>query len=150
MPSQIKIQLLAELEKTVQDITESYRGFSNYTFQIDSERTAKDILEHIVFWHESFARNTYDVSHGIKPKPLRGSYAKLSEQCTMELKDVHAKKLIERLVKAQETIRENIVHPAITTIPYRVGSRDYTPEEHLDVVNQHFLGHLKEVNEAYC
>lgn len=139
--------LLSELDKTVSNIIKLYKELPNIKCTIDENRTAKDVLDHIVFWHESFARNTFDVFHNIKPKPLKGSYSNLSEQCKAEMKNKNLKELIIRLINAQKIIQENILDESITKIPYRVGSRDYTPEEHLDIVNNHLLGHFKEVKE---
>lgn len=141
--------LLTVLSQTVESVVKTYEGFSNYHFRIDDQRTAKDVLAHIVFWHENFSSNTFNVSHNIAPKPLTGSYAKLSEQCKNEMEYTSVTQLISRLITSQKIIQENIVKRNIEKIPYRRGSREYTPEEYLDVVNQHLLGHLKEVKDCY-
>ena len=54
-----------------------------------------------------------------------------------------------RFQSAQQGIRENILNPALTLIPYRKGSRDYTPEEHLVIVNEHIRGHLQDIRKAF-
>ena len=149
MTQQSRKHLLAALSKVVTSIIKDFKSFSTYTFKIDSVRTAKDVLEHIVFWHESFSRNTRDVAQKKQPKPLKGSYAKLAEQSQKEMSHESVANLLLRLTKAQESIEKNILNTQIVSIPYRVGSRAYTPEEHLDVVQQHLLGHLNEVKKSY-
>lgn len=144
-----KKQLLKNLNDTVKNFVKTYNGFSNFHFPIDSQRTAKDVLMHIVFWHESFSRNTFDMRVNNAPNPLKGSYAALTDQCKSELSNVSVKNLILRFDAAHKVIQKNILSDKIVRIPYRVGSRDYTPEEHLDVVNRHVSEHLKEVQVAY-
>ncbi len=105
--------------------------------------TAKDILGHITFWHESFARNLHDVAWWNKPSPLKGRYVDLNQQGVDEMRGYPMEEVIRRLETAQSVIRENILRPEVRMIPYRKGSRDYTPEEHLDIVNKHIQEHLK-------
>lgn len=71
------------------------------------------------------------------------------DQCKNEMEYTSVTQLISRLITSQKIIQENIVKRNIEKIPYRRGSREYTPEEYLDVVNQHLLGHLKEVKDCY-
>jgi len=49
---------------------------------------------------------------------------------------------------AHRVIRENILNPKLTLIPYKKGSRDYTPEEHLDIVNEHIKEHMISISKA--
>ena len=58
-------------------------------------------------------------------------------------------RLLKRLMRAHKTIQSNILNDKIVKIPYRVGSRDYSPEEHLEVANKHLFEHLKEVLSSY-
>jgi hypothetical protein len=49
---------------------------------------------------------------------------------------------------AHVIVRVNILNPALKLIPYKKRSRDYTPEEHLDIVCEHIRTHLKDMNKA--
>ena len=42
-----------------------------------------------------------------------------------------------------------ILNPRLTLIPYKKGSRDYSPEEHLEIVIGHIQLHLKDVKAAH-
>lgn len=110
---------------------------------------AKDILGHITFWHESFARNISDLGKGIKPKPLRGKLSEVNKQSVESTKVESIENLIKRLKDAQNTIEEFIFFDTINMIPYKKGSRDYSKTEHLEVVSQHINKHLRDIRKAY-
>ena len=69
---------------------------------------AKDILGHITFWHESFARNISDLGKNIKPNPLKGKLSEVNKQSVETTKNESVKNLIKRLKEAQRTIEENV------------------------------------------
>ncbi len=52
---------------------------------------------------------------------------------------------MERLEMAQKTIGDSILSTKIVLIPYKKGSRDYTPEEHLEIVINHISQHIQDV-----
>ncbi|MCB9425804.1 MAG: hypothetical protein H6584_02065 [Flavobacteriales bacterium] len=109
----------------------------------------KDILGHITFWHESFARNISDLGKGIKPKPLKGKLSEVNKQSVETTKDESIENLIKRLKDAQNTIEAFIFDDKINMIPYKKGSRDYSKTEHLEVVSNHIHKHLKDIHKIY-
>ena len=110
---------------------------------------AKDILGHITFWHESFARNISDLGKGIKPKPLKGKLSELNKQSVETTKNESIENLIKRLKDAQVTIEEFIFIDRINLIPYKKGSRDYSRREHLEIVSNHIHKHLIDISKKY-
>ena len=110
---------------------------------------AKDILGHITFWHESFARNISDLGKGIKPKPLKGKLSEVNKQSVETTKNESIENLIKRLKDAQVTIEEFIFIDRINLIPYKKGSRDYSRSEHLEIVSNHICKHLKDISKKY-
>jgi hypothetical protein len=107
--------------------------------------SGKDVLAHLTFWHASFARNVGDLAAGRTPQPLKGKLAELNQRGVDELRPLTCAELMIRFADAHEVIRRAILDPHITLIPYRKGSRDYTPEEHLAIVDAHIRKHLKEL-----
>jgi hypothetical protein len=112
--------------------------------------TVKDILGHITYWHESFARNIADLANDKKPSPLRGSYRELNQRCFAEFGSLVIDDILLRFEHAHEVIQENILRAQILLIPYRIGSRDYPPEEHLQIVIDHIQEHIKDIEAALC
>lgn len=143
-------ELLGRLSLTVERTVEFYRGVDDTAVLVNSTWTARDALVHVVFWHESFARNVGDLARGVKPTPLKGTYAELGRRASKEAEGCTIEELLSRLMSAQRIIEEAIVSPLVISIPYKVGSRPYTPAEHLGIVNDHVGGHLAKVESAYA
>jgi hypothetical protein len=140
--------LLKQLDETISQLFDVYQNMTNPETAVYEEWTAKDILSHIVFWHESFARNVQDIVNDIKPTPLMGKYSDLNQRCFDEMRTKTVDDIIKRLEAAHSIIRENILNPKLVLIPYKKGSRDYTPDEHLDIVNEHIKEHLNGIRKA--
>lgn len=160
MPAERPTHLLEQLNETVARVIVFYRAIGSAGalgdtgvppeagFRLSDKWTARDALVHIVFWHESFARNVGDLAGGRAPKPLKGTYAKLSERAAEENRDSTVEELLGRLASAQGIIEQSVFSPRVGLIPYKVGSRPYPAAEHLGVVNEHVSGHLKKVEAA--
>ncbi|NHZ71718.1 MAG: ClbS/DfsB family four-helix bundle protein [Aquificales bacterium] len=140
--------LLKQLNETISQLFGVYQNMAYPEIAIYEDWTAKDILGHITFWHESFARNVSDIVNDIKPTPLKGKYSDLNQRCLDEMRTHTIEDIIKRLKVAHRIIQENILNAKLALIPYKKGSRDYSPEEHLDIVNKHIKEHLKGIKEA--
>ena len=136
--------LFKQLDETVSRLLHIYRNLANPEIMVYEVWTAKDVLSHITFWHESFARNVSDLVHGIKPTPLKGRFIDLNQGGVDEMRQHSLDAVMARLEAAHKVIQENIRDPRLALIPYKKGSRDYTPEEHLEIVNEHIQSHLKD------
>ena len=140
--------LLKQLNETISQLLDVYKSLADPEIAIYEEWTAKDVLGHIVFWHESFARNVRDIVNDIQPTPLKGKYSDLNQRCFDEMRTKTVEEIIKRLDVAHRVIQENILNPKLVLIPYKKGSRDYTPDEHLDIVNEHIKEHLSGIRKA--
>jgi len=141
---------LRRLGKTVDEVVEFYRGIGDASVLVNTTWTARDVLVHLVFWHESFARNVRDLAGGVKPTPLKGTYAQLGRQAAAEARGLCVEELLVRLAAAQGVVERCVFEPGVVSIPYKVGSRPYGPAEHLSVVNEHVAAHLGKVRLAYA
>ena len=121
----------------------------DYKIMVYEFWNAKDILGHITFWHESFARNITDLGNGVKPNPLKGKLSEVNKLSVETTESVTIKTLIDRLRNAQRTIEEYIYLENITLIPYKRGSRAYSRAEHLEIVTKHIHKHLNDLNKRY-
>lgn len=134
---------LNRLDETVAQLLNLYQSMADPNIEISEGWTAKDVLGHITFWHESFARNVSDIVNGIKPTPLKGKLGDLNQHGVDEMRNYSLATVLERLEAAHRVIQELIQDPRLILVPYRKGSRDYTPEEHLTIVNDHIRSHLR-------
>ena len=147
------IQTLLDLEKRqVEDFIQLYlvKGVDYNRAKTKEENwSAKEVLAHITFWHESFARNISDVGEGNEPHIFKGSMKNVIKRGVHENRDVPIDILLRRLRKAQRTIEKHIFNDSIGLIPYKQGSRPYTRAEHLDVVTRHINIYFWRVIQAY-
>ena len=137
--------LLEQLNDVVADLLRVYKNMPDPEMMVYELWTAKDILAHLTFWHESFARNVRDLAQGTKPTPLKGKLSDLNQAGVDAMAPYSLAVVMERLEVAQKTIWDNILSAKIVLIPYRKGSRDYTPDEHLEIVINHISQHLQDV-----
>ena len=140
-----KTVLRARLKKIVKELIATCRQLPDPDATVYEGWSAKDIVGHVTFWHESFARNVDDLTHDRQPTPLKGKLSDLNQQGVEEMRPCSLEEVIGRLEAAQRIIHGNILNPKLILIPYRKGSRDYTPEEHLSIVADHIGAHLKAI-----
>jgi hypothetical protein len=139
---------LAILNHTVADFLELYQNPLIADIQVYELWTAKDVLCHITFWHESFSRNVDDLVHNRKPHPLKGRLIDLNQQGVDTIRLISLEPICQRLLTAHCIIKDQIQSPILTLIPYKVGSRNYSPEEHMDIVNKHIQEHSRDIQKA--
>jgi len=137
------------LRNEVDQLVDFFEKELDYDKMVYKYWNAKDILGHITFWHESFARNISDLGKGIKPKPLKGKLSEVNTQSVETTKNESIENLIKRLKDAQVIIEEFIFIDRINLIPYKKGSRDYSRSEHLEIVSNHIHKHLKDISKKY-
>ncbi len=143
-----KEALLDQLNETVTQLLTTCRQAPDPEAPVYEGWSVKDILGHLTFWHESFARNVADLAHDRKPTPLKGKLGDLNQQGVAAMRSCTLEEVIKRFETAQQIIRANILNSKLILIPYRKGSRDYTPEEHLKIVADHMQHHLKGIRHA--
>ncbi|MEM9829161.1 MAG: hypothetical protein AAF944_00910 [Bacteroidota bacterium] len=131
------------------EVVTFYQRNLDFTTMVYTRWSTKDILGHLVFWHESFARNLRDVSESQKPNPLKGKLSEVNQLGVEATHSVFIDKLIIRLNAAQQVIEEYILNTEVQLIPYKKGSRDYSRKEHLEIVVAHIKRHLKDLHKTY-
>ena len=142
--------LLKMEQNIVNELLTFYNNKHDFNVIIYTDWTAKDVLAHILIWHESFANNIVDIINGNELKLLKGLLYEINENGVKEYKKYNIEELKEKLIKAQEKINGNIENEKIKIIPYRKNSkRNYTKEEHLEIVYKHIKGHYEDVIKKY-
>lgn len=138
---------LVALDAAVARLTDAARALRDPDALATGEWSARMVVAHVTFWHESFARNVADLAAGRRPRPLRGTLLELGERARSELGHLEVEALLERLVAANAVIHRDIDAPGIDRIPYRQG-RHYTPADHLQVTASHVDHHASELEAA--
>jgi hypothetical protein len=143
-----RAELLQDLNETVTRLLDTYHALPDPNVEVYEFWSAGDVLAHLTFWHESFARNVDDLASARKPVPLKGRLSDLNQEGVDSMRHFSLHEVMHRFLSAQQVIRDNIFNPTLALIPYRMGSRDYTPEEHLEIVIGHIRQHLQDVRKA--
>lgn len=138
------------LDGRVAELTAFFRQDLDFGQMVYRLWTAKDVLGHLTFWHESFARNLGDLAAGRSPSPLKGKLSEVNEQSVTSTRDVPVPALLKRLAKAQRIIRRDTRCAKVGLIPYRQGSRPYSRLEHLQVVHDHIGKHLRDLRDVFA
>lgn len=144
-----RLDLLLELDEAVEMIITAVTSIEHPESLRVDDWSAKDTLGHIAFWHESFARNVNALVSGREPIVLEGTYPSLNQQGVEASRAMTVGEIVGRIRRAQATIRRCILGlPPDTRIPYRKGSRTYSPDEHLAMVRSHISAHAHRVDRA--
>ena len=120
------------------------------TVLVNHRWNLRDLLAHIVAWHESFTLNVSLLAQGQPAQPPRGTLREVNRNGVLALEGLTVGQLIRRLRKAQRTIETHIRDEKIEKIPYRRPGTSYTPAQHLDVVRGHIHDHFWEAIDKYA
>lgn len=136
---------LEKLNNTVDSFVSFFKDDKDFNQMVYTYWTVKDVLGHVTFWHESFARNLQDVSESRKATPLKGKLSDVNKMSVDSTREIPVSVLCQRLIKAQKFIAKHIVNTTVENIPYKKGSRNYSRLEHLQVVNSHIAKHIRDI-----
>lgn len=143
-------KLLAAERQEVENFIRLYQvPHFDFEIMINHRWNARDMLAHMVAWHESFALNIDLLARGEPPQPPRGTLREVNRQGVLDRRDQSVEQLIRRFRKAQKTIEAHIYDERVTLIPYRRPGTSYGRAQHLDVVRGHIRSHFWEVLDVY-
>lgn len=140
---------LEQLKKELKAFIDFFGQGYDYGMMVYELWNAKNILGHVTFWHESFAKNISDLANERIPNPLKGRLSEVNRLSVESTNAVPIADLIIRLQQAQNTIEQYIYDERIGLIPYKKGSRDYSRSEHLEIVANHIRKHLNDLKKQY-
>ena len=137
---------LHDVSRAVDDIIQLFRiPTFDPTLPINHRWDMKDMLAHLVAWHESFAKNLALIAAGDSPDPPRGSLREVNREGVLRLREQSLDQLIRRFRKAQRVIEMHAFDPRITVVPYRKPGTSYSRLQHLEVIAHHIRGHFWEI-----
>ena len=108
----------------------------------------KDLLAHIVFWHENYAANYNAMAMNKVPPLFVGPGYKLNDEGVATLGKVGVEILFERLASAQKSLYESIVDKGVPEMKYKADGRIYKTKDFLHLIGRHFLTHATQVKRA--
>ncbi|MFT5723237.1 MAG: hypothetical protein ACI9JN_000346 [Bacteroidia bacterium] len=97
---------LDQLKTAVSEFVFYFQERYDYNRMIYDLWTAKDVLGHVLFWQESFARNISDLGTGRIPKPLKGRLFDVNVMSVSSKRNNSIQNLLKRLQDAQKVIEQ--------------------------------------------
>lgn len=120
----------------------------NSDLMATDEWTVKEVLCHLVFWHENYAANYQALANGTKPPILDGPGYKLNPDGVASLKKYSVDRLSKRLRAAQNSLYTSIVEKKVPQMTYKKDGRVYKTEEFLRLIARHVHTHTVQVRRA--
>lgn len=143
-----RLQLIDDLDSAVEEFLDVCQKIKLSTPAYEDGWGVKGIIAHIVFWHEYYAQVITAYSNNRKPELLWNLKLANDEGCP-KLTKRPRNELIERMRLAHSKLRENIIKLDKLDIKYYAkGSRTYTVEEYLSLIDGHIRKHSLDLNRA--
>ncbi|NTW61909.1 ClbS/DfsB family four-helix bundle protein [Candidatus Saccharibacteria bacterium] len=117
------------------------------TLMANNQWTVKDMLCHIVFWHEAYATNYEAMARGLQP-PLPEQMSTINTRGVDSLKRVSIKELVSRLRSAHQSLHTSIIIEGVPQMTYSKGGRTYETGAFLDMIARHIARHTIQVRRA--
>jgi hypothetical protein len=118
------------------------------TLMATDKWTVKDVLCHIVFWHENYAANYAALATNSQPPLLDGPGYKLNPDGVASLRKCSEAELITRLHTAQNSLYTSIVVKRVPQMTYKKDGHVYQTADFLTVIARHLVTHTKHVKRA--
>lgn len=140
---------LSTLSHTAAELLTFFSSLPDPNLPVYPLWSAHDILAHVTFWHESFARNVQDLVLQRPLSPLDGTFPALNRMGVESMRNLPINAILQRFSSAQHILEQHITNPLVQLIPYRKDNiHTYTPVQHLELVNGHICRHLQDVQRA--
>jgi len=110
--------------------------------------SVKDVLCHIVFWHEAYAANYKSLADRTEPIIPEPPTYRLNVSGVKSLRKYSTDVLIKRLDSAHKSLYKSIVLEKVSRMTYLVGGRSYETTDFLDMVARHIATHTKQVRRV--
>ncbi len=116
---------------------------------LSTEWGAREIIIHIVFWHEQYVAILHEVIAGRNPKLLKGTFREANHRAVKELVPIPISELATRLLRAQEQLRLVASTPQAKTLKFsfKEGGKVWPFEEVLERIEKHIRTHLQTIRK---
>lgn len=139
--------LFAELSRNI-DLFIKEVDRKRSSLMATDEWSVKDVLCHIVFWHENYADNYRALAENENPPLLVGPGYKLNKDGVAGLRKYSRSELVKRLLKANRSLYKSIVMKGVPKMTYKRDGHIYKTEEFLLLIARHIATHTKQVKRA--
>ncbi len=111
------------------------------------EWTVKNVLCHIVFWHENYAANYQALAQHKNPS-LPEKMSTINKTGVASLNKYSVKNLVSKLYLANESLYKSIEIEKVPQMTYSKGGRTYKTIDFLEMITRHITSHTKQIQRA--
>ncbi len=143
-------------DRALSDLNDSIYAAARFFMKVDENlfdghQTAREVLSHLVFWHQEYVSISKAFLLDQKPILLQGPLATLNAQatCQFHAESMHA--LAKRLVKEHQALDDNLrqLKDWHINFPFKKGCRKIDVAGRLCAINDHIRHHLVRQKRAY-
>lgn len=110
---------------------------------------AREVLCHIVYWHETYVRIVRAMNAHESPVQREGSFKDFNRDSVSELGAEPVAEMLSRLRRAQRRLEvELLALPPATAINIKVGSKPWPADEFPARIAGHLRGHLRQLRRG--
>lgn len=140
-------KLFARLSKNLEIFIDEVKR-KNLNSVATDQWTVKEVLCHLVFWHENYAGNYQALVQHKEPPLFDETFYNLNIEGVYSLHKYPVQELISRLLKANQTLYDCIVVKKVPQMLYKKNGSLYQTSEFLDLIAGHLATHTKQVRRA--
>lgn len=144
---------IKELRKTTEKLIDFINLLPEKTFRISFQGkwSPREVLIHIVFWHENFSLNTETLARGESPKYASGTFSELNAKAVLKNMDSSKESLISRLKNAQQRLESLSKSKKVlsTSLSFKDKGKVWNYSNALDRMEKHIRGHLERLKNIY-
>jgi len=143
-----RVRALRALDEAVVDA-------AGYLVSVDPEldgghQTAREVLCHLVFWHNEYVAISRALLDGQEPPLKEGTYAQLNREATKEFGQQSTAELIHQLSALQESLRKQLLALPDWSVdfPVKQDSRRKSVTERVLAIERHVTMHVTRLRRA--
>lgn len=140
-------QLFADLSTTIDSFVEMVRSKKS-TLMATDQWSVKDVLCHVVFWHQLYAANYKSLAERRTPVIPEYPAYKLNLPGVKSLRKYSIKNLVSLLDSAHKSLFVSIIKNNVPRMTYNKGGVVYETEDFLKGIARHIATHTKQIRAA--
>jgi hypothetical protein len=135
-------QLLTSLDETVIQAAQFFSGVDESL--CDGHQTAREVLSHLVFWHQEYAAVIEALTDGRQPILRQGAFATLNAQATRAYQTVSLLDLARRLLSTQDRLDVALrrLPDWEMNFPVKEGGRFWSVTDRVVAIESHIRNHV--------
>jgi hypothetical protein len=134
--------LLNELNETVDEAARFFTGVDENL--CDGNQSAREVLSHLVFWHQEYATIAESLAEGRRPLLREGAFSVLNAHAVCLYRHISLPELARRLLSTQDRLDMALrsLPDWSVNFPVKVGGRFWKVADRLEAIESHIRNHV--------